>query len=52
MGRRQVVTLMRRTGIAAIYRKPRTSQRHSAHRNLPLSAAADDDHPAESCVGV
>jgi putative transposase len=31
MGRRQVATLMRRMGITAIYRKPRTSQRHPAH---------------------
>ncbi len=35
IGRRQVVTLMRRMGITAIYRKPRTSQRYSAHRIYP-----------------
>lgn len=35
IGRRQVVTLMRRMGITAIYRKPRTSQRHPAHRIYP-----------------
>jgi len=35
IGRRQVATLMRRMGITAIYRKPRTSQRHSAHRIYP-----------------
>jgi putative transposase len=35
IGRRQVVTLMRRMGITAIYRKPRTSQRHPAHRTYP-----------------
>jgi putative transposase len=35
IGRRQVATLMRRMGIAAIYRKPRTSQRHPAHRIYP-----------------
>ena len=34
-GRRQVVTVMRRMGITAIYRKPRTSQRHPAHRIYP-----------------
>jgi transposase InsO family protein len=52
VGRRQVATLMRRMGITAIYRMPRTSQRHPAHRIYPLSAAPADDHPAESCVGV
>jgi len=35
IGRRQVATLMRRMGIAAIYRKPRTSKRHPAHRIYP-----------------
>jgi len=35
IGRRQVVTLMRRMGITAIYRKPRTSQRHPAHQIYP-----------------
>ena len=35
IGRRQVATLMRRMGIAAIYRKPRTSQRHPAHQIYP-----------------
>jgi putative transposase len=35
IGRRQVVTLMRRMGITAIYRMPRTSQRQSAHRVYP-----------------
>jgi putative transposase len=35
VGRRQVATLMRRMGIMAIYRMPRTSQRHPAHRIYP-----------------
>jgi len=35
IGRRQVGTLMRRMGITAIYRKPRTSQQHPAHRIYP-----------------
>ena len=35
IGRRQVATLMRRMGITAIYRKPRTSQRHPAHQISP-----------------
>jgi putative transposase len=35
VGRRHVATLMRRMGITALYRKPRTSQRHPAHRIYP-----------------
>ena len=35
VGRRHVSTLMRRMGIEAIYRKPRTSQRHPAHTVYP-----------------
>lgn len=35
IGRRQVATLMRRMGITAIDRMPRTSQRHPAHRIYP-----------------
>lgn len=35
IGRRHVAPLMRRMGIEAIYRKPRTSQRHPAHRVYP-----------------
>ena len=35
VGRRQVATLMRRMGITAIYRMPRTSQRHPTHRIYP-----------------
>jgi putative transposase len=35
VGRRHVATLMRRIGITAIYRTPRTSQRHAAHRIYP-----------------
>jgi putative transposase len=35
VGRRQVATLMRRMGITAVYRTPRTSQRHPAHRIYP-----------------
>ena len=34
-GRRHLATLMRRMGIEAVYRKPRTSQRHSAHTVYP-----------------
>lgn len=35
IGRRQVATLMRRMGITAVYRMPRTSQRHPVHRIYP-----------------
>jgi putative transposase len=35
VGRRHVATLMRRMRITAVYRKPRTSQRHPAHRISP-----------------
>jgi putative transposase len=35
VGRRHVATLMRRMGITAIYRTPRTSQRHPTHRVSP-----------------
>ena len=34
-GRRHVATLMRRMGIEAVYRKPRTSGRHPAHTVYP-----------------
>ncbi len=35
VGRRHVATLMRRRGIMAVYRKPRTSLRHPAHLVYP-----------------
>jgi putative transposase len=35
VGRRHMTTLMRRTGIEAIYRKPRTSDKHPGHRIFP-----------------
>jgi putative transposase len=35
IGRKRVSTLMARMGIEALYRKPTTSQRHSAHRVYP-----------------
>ena len=35
VGRRHVATLMRRMELTALYRKPRTSQRHPAHRVYP-----------------
>jgi putative transposase len=35
IGRKRVRTLMTRMGIAAVYRNPRTSQRHPAHTVYP-----------------
>ncbi len=35
IGRRHVATLMRRMGLAAVYRKPHLSQRHPAHTVYP-----------------
>lgn len=35
IGRRHVATLMRRMGLAAVYRKPHLSHRHPAHRVYP-----------------
>ena len=34
-GRDHIRTLMRRMGITAVYRRPRTSQRHRAHPVFP-----------------
>jgi len=46
IGRKHVATLMKRTGIEALYKKPNTSRRHPAHviypyllRNLEISRA-------------
>lgn len=35
VGRKHVATLMRRLGLEALYRKPRTTQRHPAHKVYP-----------------
>ena len=35
VGRRHIATLMRRMGLDAIYRKPRTSDRHPGHTMYP-----------------
>lgn len=35
VGRRHIATLMKRMGIEAIYRGPRTSERHAGHRVFP-----------------
>ena len=51
IGRRQVATLMRRMGIAALYRKPCTSSAASCPPDLSLSPARSDDHSPESRLG-
>lgn len=50
-GRRHVATLMRRMGLEAVYRKPRTSQRHPAHTVYPYLLRNAEDHPPEPCLG-
>ena len=35
IGRRHMATLMRRMGLAAVYRKPHLSRRHRAHQVYP-----------------
>src|SRR5512136_2202857 len=35
VGRKRVATLMRRMGIAALYRRPRTTQPHPGHQVFP-----------------
>ena len=35
VGRKHVATLMRKMGIEALYRKPRTTKRHPEHRVYP-----------------
>jgi len=35
VGRRRVITLMRKMGIQAVYRKPNTSKRHPGHKIYP-----------------
>ncbi|MBU6482653.1 MAG: IS3 family transposase [Nitrospirae bacterium] len=53
-GRRHVSTLMTRMGITAVYRKPRTSQRHPAHPVYPYllrPTTQRGDHPVEPCLG-
>lgn len=44
IGRTRVRTLMTRMGIAAVYRKPRTSQRHPATRSIPICCALWGSH--------
>ncbi|MDH5429967.1 MAG: IS3 family transposase [Nitrospirota bacterium] len=36
VGRKPVGTLMRRMGLAALYRKPRTTRRHPLHKGYSI----------------
>ena len=51
VGRRHVKTLMRRMGIEALYRRPRTTQAGAGPQDLSVSAAWARDHAAEPGVG-
>ncbi len=51
VARRQVVTLMRRMGITAVYRKPHTSQRHLAHTVYPYLFCATRRSPVRTMSG-
>ena len=51
IGRRHVKTLMRRMGIEALYRRPRTTKPAARAQDLPVSSARDADHAAEPGVG-
>ena len=51
VGRKHVTTLMRKMGIEALYRKPRTSGRNREHPVYPVPAARADHRPAESGLG-
>ena len=51
IGRDHVRTLMRRMGLTAIYRRPRTSVRHPAHRIFPyLLRGREIDRPNQVCL--
>ena len=51
VGRRHVATLMKRMGLAAIYRRPNASKPHAGAQDLPLSLARREDRAARSCLG-
>ena len=52
IGRRHVRTLMRKMGIEALYRRPRTSTPEPSHKiDLSILVARHGDHAAESSVG-
>ena len=51
IGRRHVKTLMRRMGIEALYRRPRTTKPEPGHKIYPYLLRGDRDHAAEPGVG-
>jgi hypothetical protein len=51
IGRRHVKTLMRRMGMEALYRRPRTEQTRARPQGLLVSLARDGDRAAEPGVG-
>ena len=51
IGRRHVKTLMRRMGIEALYRRPRTTTPGARPQDLPVSAARAGDHAGEPSLG-
>jgi hypothetical protein len=51
IGRSHVRTLMRRMGIEALYRRPRTSAPAPGHNDLSVPAARCGCHPAQPSVG-
>ncbi len=51
IGRRHVKTLMKRMGIEALYRRPRTDEAGARPQDLSVSVARDRDHATEPGVG-
>ena len=51
IGRSHVASLMKRIGIAAIYRRPNTSKPAPGHKIYPYSAAQVEDRTGRSSVG-
>ena len=51
VGRRRVRRLMRKLGLWAVRPKRNTSKPHPEHKVYPVSAARQDDRPAEPSMG-
>ena len=51
IGRRHVKTLMKRMGIEALYRRPRTTKPRARPQDLSVSVARHGGHAAEPGVG-
>ena len=52
IGRRHVKTLMRRMGIEALYRRPRTTKAEPATRSIHICCAALRSHGRTRCGGI